>query len=462
MCRGLLIVPVLIAVVALGARAPAVARAGTGPPARTPIQHVISLMQESHSFDNYFGSYPKADGVPPGACMPVDPTVAGGRCIKPFHIDNQPIEDLSGSPRVARAQLNGGLMNGFISAITHQRGRVQPVVMGHYDDRDIPYYWNVADNYVLFDRFFSSALGGSLANHMYWLTGGPGDKRGETMPPAGFTAATIFDRLEEAGVSWKVYVENDDPAATFDSSRAGARRGQLVRVPLLDYARYVRDPRLSKHIVSLDQLPRDIERGTLPAVSYVIPSGSREHPPGSLIAGQTLIRTLVNDLMRSRYWRSSAFTWTYDGSGGWYDHVKPPRVDRRGYGFRVPAMLVSAYAKRGYVDHTTLDYTSILKFIEQNWGLRALTARDRRANSLLGAFDFSSPPREPAFLTMSRATTPRTKSARTPVYGTYGIALAAALAVVLLAAARETMVRRRPRRLRGPSNRVTVGPWSED
>ena len=137
-------------------------------------------------------------------------------------------------------------------------------------------------------------------------------------------------------------------------------------------------------------------------------------------------------------------------------------MDGGGHGFRVPAMLVSAYAKRGHVDHTTVDYTSILKFIEQNWGLRALTGRDRRANSLLGAFDFSRPPREPAFLTMSRSAPPRTESARTPVYGTYGIALLAALAVLALAAVRETMVRRRPRRLRGPSNRVTVGSWSED
>jgi phospholipase C len=456
LCAG----TVLAIAAAVPARAADVPRASH--PARTPVQHVISLMQEGHSFDNYFGTYRHADGIPRHACMPVDPTVTGGRCIKPFHIDNQPIEDLSGSPDVARAQLNAGRMNGFISAITGQRGRVQPVVMGHYDDRDIPYYWNAADDYVLFDRFFGSALGGSLTNHMFWLTGGPGDKRGETVPDRGFTAPTIFDRLTDAGVSWKLYIQSFDRSA-FRSSTPDARRGEVVRAPLLGYARFVDDPHLFKHIVSLDRFPRDLERNRLPAVSYVVSSGSREHPPGSLMAGQTLIRTLLNDLMRSRYWRSSAFTWTYDGAGGWYDHVKPPQVDRWGYGFRVPALLVSAYAKRGYIDHSTLDFTSILRFIEQNWGLRPLGERDRRANSLLGAFDFARPPREARFLTMSRASVRRPAAARTPVYAAYGIASAVALALILLTAAYEMAVRRRrAARLRGPSNRVTVGPWGEE
>ncbi len=445
------------------ARAAAAYQPGTDPPARTPIRHVISLMQESHSFDNYFGTYPGADGIPRDTCMPVDPAVRGGRCIKPFHIDNNVIEDLSGSPDVARAQRDGGRMDGFISAIAAQRGRVQPVVMGHYDDRDLPFYWNVADNYTLFDRFFSSALGGSLTNHMYWVTGGPGDKQGETVPPAGFDAPTIFDRLEAKGVSWKFYIQNYDPEATFRSTLLGPRSGQLIWAPLLNYARFVDDPKLFSHIVSLDQLPLDMQRGTLPAVSYVVPSGSREHPPGSLDAGQTLVRTLINDLMRSRYWKSSAFTWTYDLAGGWYDHVSPPQVDGSGYGFRVPALLVSAFSRRGHVDHTTLDFTSILKFIEQNWGLRPLTARDRRANSLLGAFDFRSPPRQPEFLTRQRHALPAANSARTPVYVTYGIALAVAVLAILLAALRERAVRRRRvPRLRGPSNRVTVGPWERD
>jgi phospholipase C len=427
------------------------------PPARTPIAHVISLMQEDHSFDNYFGTYPGAHGIPSDTCMPVDPHVPGGRCIRPFHIDNSVVEDLSGSPQVARAQINGGRMDGFVSAIAAQRGRVQPVVMGHYDDRDIPFYWNVADRYVLFDRFFSSAAGGSVTNHMFWVTGGPGDKHGESIPNGGFHTPTIFDRLEASGLSWKFYVQNYDPQATFRTTQTG----QVVWAPLLAYARFVDDPKLFSHIVPLDQLPLDMQRGTLPAVSYVVSSGAREHPPGSLKAGQTLVRTLITDLMRSRYWTSSMFTWTYDVSGGWYDHVVPPRVDAWGDGLRVPALLVSAYARRGFVDHTTLDFTSILKFIEDNWGLRPLTERDRHAGSLLGAFDFARPPRRAQFITAARRAPPAPKSAGMQVYVSYGGGAMLALLAILLAVGREALVRRGSPRLRGPSNRITIGPWGE-
>jgi phospholipase C len=153
-------VALLATLAALVGAAPAAAhhRAGEREPnPRTPIRHFVTLMQENHSFDNYFGTYPGADGIPRGVCMPVDNTVRGGKCIRPFRIGNSAIEDLSHSSRTHRRQLNGGKMDGFVSAIAQTRGRIQPLVMGHYDDRDIPFYWNVADEYVLFDRFFSTA-----------------------------------------------------------------------------------------------------------------------------------------------------------------------------------------------------------------------------------------------------------------------------------------------------------------
>jgi phospholipase C len=452
----------MLLVAALSATAvwsPATAGASRGrapdPTPRTPIRHLITLMQENHSFDNYFGTFPGADGLPKRTCMPLDPRVARRRCIKPFHVGNRPVDDLSDAPQVIGAQINGGRMNGFISAIADQRGRVQPLVMGHYDDRDIPFYWNVADEYVLFDRFFASARGGSVSSHMYWVTGGPGDKQVESIPKQGFDAPTIFDRLGAKGISWKFYVQNYDARVTFRSNRLGDRGGQLLWVPPLNYPRFVDNPKRFKHIVPLEELAKDMRRGTLPAVSYVVPSGSREHPPGSLNAGQNLIRTLLNGLMRSRYWTSSAFTWTYDGSGGWYDHVRPPR----GYGLRVPALLVSAYAKRGHIEHSTLDFTSILRFIEQNWNLAPLTDRDRGAKSLLSAFDFSRPPRAATLLTRDRHPDPLPDGHGGPVYVTYGVALGVAILVIVLAALRESSVRRRGRRLDGPSNRISIRPW---
>jgi phospholipase C len=140
----------------------------------TPIKHFITLMQENHSFDNYFGTYPGADGPPQGVCVPVKPDRKRGRCVPPFRVSGRPIVDLGHTANIHKAQYANGKMNGFISAFSAQRG-VGDLAMGYYDDRDIPFYWNVADDYVLFDRAFTSAAGGSVWNHFYWVSGGPGN-----------------------------------------------------------------------------------------------------------------------------------------------------------------------------------------------------------------------------------------------------------------------------------------------
>ena len=166
------------------------------------------------------------------------------------------------------------------------------------------------------------------------------------IPPGGFgDLPTIFDRLEEKGVSWKFYVQNYDPRSP-SALRRGERASQIVWVPLLHYDRYLDDPRLNAQDRRPERVLRGPPAGTLPSVAYIVPSGASEHPPGRIQAGQRFVRTLVNALMRSPSWDSSAFMWTYDDWGGWYDHVKPPQVDEYGYGFRVPALLVSPYARR--------------------------------------------------------------------------------------------------------------------
>jgi phospholipase C len=137
--------------------------------------------------------------------------------------------------------------------------------------------------------------------------------------------------------------------------------------------------------------------------------------------------------MRSPNWKDSAFLWSYDDWGGWYDHVEPPQVDKHGYGFRVPSLLVSAYAKKGYVDSTTLDFTSALKFITHNWGLKSLASRDRKANNFLDAFDFSAPPRDPVFLGLERNPVPPKRIDSVPVYWSYAITAGAVAILVVVA-----------------------------
>lgn len=404
---------------------------------RTPIKHFITLMQENHSFDNYFGSYPGADGTPPGVCMPFDADDPKGGCVKPFHLGNRSVTDLGHTRTVFNAQYDGGRMDGFISSYRRQ-GQSGLHSMGYYDDRDIPYYWNIADNYVLFDRFFTSSGAGSVWNHMFWVTGTPGNPRDDSIPPGGFgDLPTIFDRLEQAGVSWKFYVQNYDPTINFRTIRTaekGERASQVVWVPPLSYARYVDDPRLRSHIVDLSEYYQDVARGTLPAVSYIVPSGASEHPPGRIQAGERFVRSLLNALASSGSWKDSAFTWTYDDWGGWYDHVKPPKVDKYGYGFRAPSLVVSAYARRGHVDHTQLDFTSILKFIEENWNLRPLAKRDAAANSIGVAFDFRAGPRPPEYISTVRVPAAPPEGRRPVIYTAYGLALA--LSVAIFAGAR--------------------------
>jgi phospholipase C len=153
--------------------------------------------------------------------------------------------------------------------------------------------------------------------------------------------------------------------------------------------------------------------------------------------------------MQSDAWSSSAFMWAHDDWGGWYDHVPPPQVDKYGYGFRAPALLVSPYAKAGYIDSTTLDHTSVLRFIEDNWGLAPLAERDANANSFIGAFDFAQPPRAPAIISMSR--TPPTQlviPSRPKIYAVYASATGFAVLVVLAALVWTESSRLR---LRGPS-----------
>jgi len=404
----------------------------------TPIKHFITLMQSNRSFDNYFGTYPGADGIPPDTCMPVDPPGETSKdCVKPFHVQNFE-EDLSHTHLTFTRQYRAGAMDGFIDAF-RKRGELFSWTMGWLNDEDVPFDWNVADQYVLFDRYFTSATAGSTPNRMFWVSGQPGvtNLNQVGIPTTGWgDIPTIFDSLQASGISWKFYIENYDKNKdiNYRNRGDGGISAQFAWAPVLSFARFIDDPDLSKNIVDLNQYYTDLEQGTLPAVSYVVTVGSSEHPPSNPAAGQRLIRKMVTALMQSDAWPSSAFMWAHDDWGGWYDHVSPPQVDQFGYGFRAPALLVSPYAKKGFIDSTTLDHTSVLRFIEDNWGLAPLAERDANANSFINAFDFTQPPRPPALISMSR--TPPAQLIipdRSKIYGVYAGATGFAVLVVIAA-----------------------------
>ncbi|GGV18602.1 phospholipase C 4 [Streptomyces litmocidini] len=395
--------------------------------ATTPVQHFVYLMQGPRTFDNYFGTYPGADGIPAGACQARTVDGPATDCVRPYALHDKAPAPLSPSRSIITAQVNGGRMDGFVSAYTRQ-GRDGTPVMGHYDARDLPFSWAAADRYVLFDRFFSAVPYGTAAERSYWVSG--------AAPTAAGDRPTIFDRLQQAGVSWKFYVQDHRP----DENARTPGSTQQVRVPLLGDARFLDDPALASHIVDLDQYYRDLDAGTLPSVAYISSSGSSETSARSVPAGQKLIRSLATQLALSRYWDSSALLWSYDGSGGWYDHVAPPSAADGPRGPRVPAVLISPYAPAGRVDHQVLDSSSALRFIEDNWNLEPLGGRVASATGLAAAFDFSAAPRPPEVLAVPTARPAVRPVNAALVYGLYGGALGA---TALLVAGTALLVARR-------------------
>src|SRR6185437_13820935 len=394
----------LLAVPASSASSPAAqSRAAQYPAAGhqavTPIKHFLFLMQGGRTFDNYFGTYPGAAGLAPGTCQPRDTGRPADGCVRPFLLGGGHLPSLSANSTIITSQYDGGKMDGFVAAYQRQ-GRDGATAMGHYDGRTLAFSWKVASDYVLVDHFFSSNQYGIRNKRSYWVSAVPAPGATGRIPPGGYgDQLTIFDRLQAAGVSWKFYVQGYNRTQTYQTASPANPETQTSRVPLVDFYRFTHDPALASHIVGLDQYYTDLQAGTMPAVAYVASSsGYDERSARSVSLGQGLVRTLVTQLMLSRYWGSSAFLWSYDGPGGWYDGARPPEMGSATVGFRVPALLVSAYARQGQVNHTVLDYTGALKFIEQNWRLGPLADRDARSNNLTSAFDFAAGPRPPVLL----------------------------------------------------------------
>lgn len=387
------------------------------PTADIPIDTLVVVMQEDRTFNNYFGTYsdvnPEANGWPEGFQVLRDPEDPTSGYATPYKLTETRTISLPHSEKAMRAAFNNGDMDSFIVAAEEYGAPDGDLTLGYYDGTDIPFYWQLADEFVLTDNWYSSVLGPSFPNHLYLFAGSryatteldpdTGEPlRYDSTPPEGMEIETIFDRLEEAGISWKVYIQGYEEEVTYENAEARAglhpQASQLIWVPLVGIPRFVHDPKLNSHLVPLAEYFEDAKNGELPSVSFITPSGLSEHPPGDLVLGHYFATDLLESLMLSDHWDSSAFVLTWDEWGGFADHVTPPQVDADGYGFRVPGLIVSPYAKPGYVDHTLYDHTSVLATIEDWWGLEPLSSRDAAANTFANAFDFTQQPREPLIL----------------------------------------------------------------
>ncbi|HLH73758.1 MAG TPA: alkaline phosphatase family protein [Chloroflexota bacterium] len=383
------------------------------------IQHFVFIMQENHSFDSYFGTYPGADGLPAGVCVPSP----HGDCIAPYHNSN-PVNH--GGPHDwanAHADIDNGQMDGFVTqayqGMSRQGiscsliqakcapGRDPRDVMGYHDYHEIPNYWNYAHLYVLQDRMFSSVPSYTLPNRLYSLAAQSGGLLRLNQPkPKSLDFPEITELLTSKGIDWKYYVTV--------GKQIDLRNGHVVApgstlVPLPDqfsyynplpaFAQVLNDPHERSRLVETSQFYVDAETGHLPAVSWVVPNDVvSEHPPSDIRVGEAYVTGLVDAVMEGPDWDSTAIFISYDEWGGFYDHVVPPTVDGVQLGLRVPGLVISPYAKEGYVDHHVYSPASWLRIVEERFGLAPMTARDATANDMLDAFDFSQNPRPPVIL----------------------------------------------------------------
>ena len=344
-------------------------------PGVTSIQRVIVIMKENHGFDNYFGTYPGADGIPENASLPDG---AGGT-VKPHWLDTTWTFDLPHSRADMLEAFDGGKNDLFAAVAERVFPGLGNISVGYYDDRQIPYYWSLAGNFTLADRYFSSVLGPTDPNRLFSIAGTAGGLANNPLYGSGIDVTTIFDELEARGISWRYYgITNDGETPT-----------------PLQLPHVAANAALSSKVVQLDTVASDIHLGRLPSVTYIDPNGFladslkiSEHPPGDVTEGQGWTAGIIDSIMASPMWPSCAVFLTWDESGGFYDHVPPPQIDEWGYGFRVPMLIVSPFSKRGYIDRDVMDHTSILKFIATNWNLLALTSREANANDMMSAFAF--------------------------------------------------------------------------
>jgi phospholipase C len=370
---------------------PPVPQSTVFPVAGSPIQHIVVIMQENRSFDNLFNGFPGADtvqsGVSNGAAVPLMPVALGDS------------RDLNHSHTQWWSDWDNGLMDGFA-----QNGSMLPY--SYVPESDVEPYWTLAREFILGDRMFQSNTGPSFVAHQYMIAGQSGHvaenptgsvwgcdadpgttaallgPNGTDLPGVFpcFDYQTIADLLDEKGVTWRYYAP-----ASGDSFYI------LSAYQAIRHIRYGSD--WNDNVISpQSRVLTDIQHGELAQVTWIVPDYAHSDHPGSGNEGPDWVTSIVNVIGSSPFWNSTAIFIAWDDWGGWYDHVDPPVVDAMGPGFRVPLLIVSPYAKHGYISHHFHEASGFIAFIEHNFGLGTLGARDAGTDAFLDCFDYTQKP----------------------------------------------------------------------
>jgi phospholipase C len=427
------------------------------------IQHIVIIMQENRSFDHYFGTFPGAEGIPmdangaPTVCS-TDPTT--GTCVKPYH--NTADKNLGGPHASASATtcINGGKMDGFIAnagGATNTllclipndpgcaHGKVVDV-MGYHTDAEVPNYWAYAKNFTLQDHMFQPNASWSYPQHLFMVSGwsahcskasdvsscttnidspGIGPILGSNNYLPTLTAGInqypwtdITYLLHKAGISWRYYLgEGPDPHCGSDPEDC---QPTMVSAPVpsiwnvLPGFDTVKEDGETGNVVPIDEFYEDVTGGKMPSVAWIAPANTvSEHPTSLVSEGQAYVTALINTIMKSKEWATTAIFLSWDDWGGFYDHVPPPKVDGAGYGLRVPGLTISPWVKKGFIDKQVLSHDAYLRFIEDVFlgGQRLDPKTDGRPDprpnvresaaqlgDLMKEFDFNQQPLPPLYL----------------------------------------------------------------
>jgi phospholipase C len=381
-----------------------------------PIENIVVVMMENHSFDSYLGhlnAYANRTDIESAPADAGNPTADGGTV--PWHHQAHPCTlDTNHEWLGTHEEIDQGAMNGFVKV---NQGWQQPRdagpdaaelwngdrAMGYYDQTDLPFYYQLASTFAMADHYHCSVPGPTYTNRDYLISATSFGLTTNGFPdltpyPWPTNDASVLDELEKRHASWLLYSDGPPGAGTVYSAAGAKRWGRTVTA-------------------SFAQFVADAKNGALPQVSFVDPNlssessgggGTDEHPPGDIQSGELFVSQVFQAVTTSPQWAKTALFITHDENGGFYDHVPPPKACPPDdtppetdsgldagfdmYGVRVLLIAVSPYAKKAYVGHTLYDHTSITRFIEEKFKIPALTARDANATPLTDLFDFTDPP----------------------------------------------------------------------
>jgi phospholipase C len=381
----------------------------------TPIKHVVFIIKENRSFDNMFGTFPGADGA-----STADDKGRTRPLVHGSQYDQRLPHDLPHDYVAALKAYDHGKMDGFTQSPASDKYAYTQLTKGQ-----LPNYWHWAQRFVLGDHFFASVNGPSFPNHLFTIAAQSGGTHDNPLPPGPkdrgkyktwgcdapksekvivvdtedkehkvspcFDFKTMGDELTKAGMPWSYYAA---PPVPWDQppSRSGYIWSTYSAI------RHIRDnPKTwTQHVFPVQQVVRDIKKGRLAPVTWITPQFAlSEHPEYNFCYGENWTTSVVDSIMRSPAWKTTAIFLTWDDWGGFYDHLPPPQIDKFGLGIRVPFLVISPYAKEGFIDHGHGEFSDVLRFIEKNWGLPHLTKRDAEASDLFQDFDFNRAPRPP-------------------------------------------------------------------